>query len=287
MSQPASNPRNPQPLDCDQLRELIPAYVVGGIDPQEKAQIEESLEQCPEVADELREYLLVSEALLYEPVPVQPPAHLHHQIMNAISAPTAAAPQPSAAPPVPAVVTASPRRLLASRIWASLAAAAVLLLVVTNLYWLTQVNELRNMNQDVADLLAEERFVLASLGAGQSQRVELLPTDGTGGAASATVLWSPQIERALLYTDQLPSLAPDRAYQLWAIGADGPLSEGVFQVDAQGHGVLVFSPREALSAYDALAISTEPASGSPAPTTDPIAVGASRIELAQMVILNS
>jgi anti-sigma-K factor RskA len=200
---------------------------------------------------------------------VQPPAHLHDQIMSALN-PPAAAPQKSLQLPPPAVVAATPRRFPVSRLWASLAAVAAFLLVVTNLYWLAQVNELRGLNQDVADLLNEERFVLASLGAGQSQRVELRTTDG---ALSATVLWSPLIERALLYTDQLPPLAPDRAYQLWAIGAEGPLSEGVFQVDAQGTGVLVFTPRQQLSAYDALAISSEPASGSPAPTTDPVAVG--------------
>jgi anti-sigma-K factor RskA len=249
---------------------LIPAYVVGGIDAQEKTQIEESLEHCPEVAGELREYLLLSEALLYEPAPVQPPAFLHDQIMRAINPPVTKPLSPTQPIQTP---TATPRRFPASRIWASLAAAAVLLLVITNLYWLAQVNELRDLNQDVADLLNEERFVLASLGAGQSQRVNLLPTDGSSDIASATVLWSPLIERALLYTDQLPPLAPDRAYQLWTIGDQGPLSEGVFQIDEQGIGVLVFTPRQPLSNYDALAITSEPASGSPAPTTDPLAVG--------------
>lgn len=268
MSQPESNPRI---LDCDELRELIPAYVTGGIDAQEKAQIEESLEHCPEAAEELRDYLLVTKALLYEPNPVQPPAHLHDQIMSAINPPVTRPLSPTQ-PIITSAVT-PPRRFPVSRIWATLAAAAVLLLVVTNLYWLAQVNELLDLNADVANLLNEERFVLASLGAGQSQRVELLATDGSAGSVSATVLWSPLIERALLYTDQLPPLAPDRAYQLWTIGADGPLNEGVFQVDAQGTGVLVFTPRQQLSDYDAIAISSEPASGSPAPTTDPVAVG--------------
>ena len=275
MSQPESNPRSPQPLDCNQLRELIPAYIAGGIDAQEKAQIEASLEFCPEVAEELREYLAVTQALLHEPEPVQPPTYLHDKIMRAANPPVTkplTRTQPIRTMPA-AAAPALPRRFPGTRIWASLAAAAVLLLVVTNIYWLAQVNELRDLNADVADLLAEERFVLASLGAGQSQRVELLPTDGTGGTASATVLWSPLIERALLYTDQLPPLAPDRAYQLWTIGADGPLSEGVFQLDEQGTGVLVFTPRQPLSDYDAIAISSEPASGSPAPTTDPVAVG--------------
>lgn len=265
MSQPESNPRI---LNCDELRELIPAYVAGGIDAREKAQIEASLERCPEAAAELREYIQMTGALLLEPAPVAPPAHLHDQIMRAARGPVT---KPlTRTQPLRPVAAPAPRRLPAARIWASLAAAALLLLVVTNIFWLAQVNELRDLNADVANLLSEERLVLASLGVGQSQRVQLRATDG---AVAATVLWSPLIERALLYTDQLPPLAPDRAYQLWTIGAEGPLSAGVFQLDDQGIGVLVFTPREALSDYDAIAISSEPASGSPAPTTDPVAVG--------------
>ena len=272
MSEQKPNRSAPQ-ADCDQLRELIPAYVMGGIDPSEKARISALLEDCPSVAAELQDYIQLTGGLLTDTDPVVPPAHLHASLMSAIredtphTTPLSAHKEDTQPIPVP------PRRSTAARLWPIFAAAATVLLVISNIYWFMQVQELGDIRQDVEALLREERFVLAALGAGQSQRVELSATDETSDITYATVLWDPQIDRALLYTNQLPPLTPDQTYQLWLIGDNTPISGGIFQVASDGQGVLVFEPPQPLNDYDALAISTEPAAGSEAPTTSPLALG--------------
>ncbi len=272
MNEPSQNPKPAStPSECDQLRELLPSYVIGGLDTDEKALVEKLLPRCPEAVQELREYAGLSQAMLYEAEPVQPPAYLHDRLMASLNAP---APETKAAPmsPTPAPVM-TVQRPWPNRLWAAVALAASLLLVFSNIYWLLQVQELRVTQADVEALLNSERLVLATLGAGASQRVELRSTDAGTDQLYATLLWNPDVDRALLYTDQLPALPADRTYQVWLIDSTAPVSGGLFQVDAQGQGVLVFQPPAEISQFSAIAISSEPAQGSEAPTTTPLALG--------------
>lgn len=263
MNEPSQNP-NRVPSECDQLRDLLPSYVIGGLDAEEKALVEKLLPRCPEAAQELREYAGLAQVMLYEAEPVQPPAYLHDRLMASLNAPA------SETKPAPIVAVQRPRP---NRLWAAVALAASLLLVLSNVYWLAQVQELRITQADVQALLRSERILLATLGAGASQRVELRSTDVGTDQVYATLLWNPDVDRALLYTDQLPALPADRTYQLWLIDSATPVSGGIFQVDEQGQGVLVFQPPAEISQFSAVAISTEPAQGSEAPTTAPLALG--------------
>jgi hypothetical protein len=154
-------------------------------------------------------------------------------------------------------------------------AAAVLLLAISNVYWMMQVAELRRTQDDqekTITQLREQSDALVALSAGKAGRIELMSTQETRHVA-ATVLWHPENGAAFLYTDRLPALTPDLAYQLWLIRDGKRTNGGVFQVDAQGRGTLIFWPPEPLDSYDALGISTEPAMGSEAPTTPPVAFG--------------
>lgn len=261
----------PQHLsDCDTLRELLPAYTLGATDPEETALVERLLPLCPEVAGELDEYRALSTAMLYSAPASKPPAHLHDALMAAVDAeaPARRAAPPSSQPkPVPQL-----RVLRFNRIAAAVAAVAAALLIISNIYWLNQVSSLNREQQDLVALLSDQRNALASLGSGQAQRLELVSTSGADSGTLATVLWSPQSDTALLYTDTLPALSSDRAYQLWLIRGSLPISAGVFHVDDQGVGSLIFHTDEPMTDFAAVAISNEPSTGSPAPTSDPLAL---------------
>ncbi|MEO8395487.1 MAG: anti-sigma factor [Chloroflexota bacterium] len=274
MSQPERNL-----TDCETLSELIPAYSVGATDPEETALVERLLPLCPEAAVELDEYLAMGQAMLRSVPAVQPPTGLHDKLMAVVGAPaqtTTIRPAPSLTsvkpPPAAPIPAARPRVLRTNRWIAGLAVAAAALLIISNVYWVSQVNGLYQQQQAVNTLLKNQEDALASLGTGRANRVQLVSTDTQSqNGVLATVLWTTQSPTALIYSDNLPKLAPDKAYQVWLIKGSQPVSVGVFQPDAQGVGVLIFNSDQPMTDFSAVAISTEPASGSDQPTTTPIA----------------
>ena len=285
-----ANPQ-PQQADCDLLRDLMPAYSIGATDPDETRFVEATLPRCPEVAAELSAYVQASQ-VLYSRVPsaeAQRPAGMHARFMarlEAHEAETSAENQPPSQPPVtlPANVRMLPRDgstkpgsgmsgLRRSKIWrdnrlivaAGLVAAALLLF--TNVYWITRLNttppDENNEVQVIASILssAYQSFALHT------------PFDPSAGTV-ATVLWSPATGEAVLLSDKLPPLDADRTYQLWLVPeGDLPQSAGIFRQNEDGSTAYVFEATRPLDGFAAIAVSTEPATGSITPTTDPIALG--------------
>jgi anti-sigma-K factor RskA len=100
--------------------------------------------------------------------------------------------------------------------------------------------------------------------------IELAGTDAVPDGGVVRVAWSDQIDTAVLVADDLPEAPAGRAYELWSIGADGPVAMGV--LDRASDGRL----REVLAlgaAPDAWGMTIEPAAGSPVPTGDILYLG--------------
>jgi anti-sigma-K factor RskA len=91
-------------------------------------------------------------------------------------------------------------------------------------------------------------------------------TTGGGRLVSSTALG-----HSVLVLDGLPSLSPDRAYQLWFIEGGAPVGAGVFRLD---DGRVVARTAELPANAQQVAVTEEPSSGSAAPTT-PILLSAS------------
>ena len=146
------------------------------------------------------------------------------------------------------------------------------LAVGSNLLWLNRFNELEQ-SQTIAATQAPPQQPLAVMfdPAATHQRL-LLPTSDENGAL-ARVIWNSEFEVGSLFVTGLDQLAPDMAYQLWAVRADETLSLGQFLVDDTGTGILIFQAPEPIVSFDALGISPEPATGSAAPTHDHVVVG--------------
>ncbi|WP_278265394.1 anti-sigma factor [Nocardia sp. AG03] len=86
----------------------------------------------------------------------------------------------------------------------------------------------------------------------------------TGGGAM-TVHQSTSLGAAAVSLGDMPALPTDRAYQLWLI-PDGGSPQSVAVMDASATGSVV-TP---VASTDTLAVTVEPAGGSPGPTTQPI-----------------
>lgn len=99
-----------------------------------------------------------------------------------------------------------------------------------------------------------------------------LPFGGTGGVPRGHVFLSPS-GGVLLVARQLPTLSTDRTFQLWVVPASGaPQSGGVFRSNTSGDVVFSSQGVRVGAGSAAVAVSVEPAGGSPAPTTKPLVV---------------
>ena len=88
------------------------------------------------------------------------------------------------------------------------------------------------------------------------------------GGASATLVSSESVGLSAMVFDGLPPLSDDERYALWYITDGVPTPAGLFAVD---DGATVVQVLEGVfEAGTIVGVTVEPASGSPAPTTDPI-----------------
>ncbi|MDA0205304.1 MAG: anti-sigma factor [Acidobacteria bacterium] len=161
-------------------------------------------------------------------------------------------------------------------------AIAAGLLLFAFLEW-QQVRELRTAVAELQDRTAElsdERDQLAE----NSERFERILAIISGPETKAVALEAPDSPAMhaywneqyglMLAGDNLPVLAPGRTLQLWVIPKQGnPVSVDVFQPTPAGRALLLSQPGIALQDANLLAITDEPAGGSPQPTTTPIWVG--------------
>ncbi len=259
---------NPNPLmssgepDCESLQALLPAYSIGATTENETRLVKTLLPLCPDVAAELPEYVALSEAILQTVPPAIPPATLHDKLMT-LTANTAA---PGTL--VSQTAQPKPRAVPLNRFWMSAAAALLVLLFLSNTYWASVTSQIRQTQDEVMAQLQQQDTLIAALAAGNVEQVSLNASEG-----NARVFWNTEERVAILSTAGLPILSPDQTYQLWLIDGNTPISAGIFTVDDEGRSILIFNPPQGLDSYDGIGISTEPAGGSLAPTTDPIAVG--------------
>jgi hypothetical protein len=162
-----------------------------------------------------------------------------------------------------------PRRRLA---FAAIGLGLVVL-VGSNLYWIDQVQSLRERERNILALVDQQNRMLASFGQHDTQRVELGPTDAAEGTPQAVVYWRGESDISLFTTSGLPSLTAGRTYELWLIRGDQAVGVGLFQVGEDGSGALIFNSDEPVNAFEAIGVTEEPAGGSETPTTAPILVG--------------
>ncbi|RIK44108.1 MAG: hypothetical protein DCC55_03585 [Chloroflexi bacterium] len=255
---------------CQRIDDLIAAFSIGATDPEESALIQERLAHCPDSVRELAAYSGLARALLTAARPVAPPPALAQRVAAAID-------QPASAPPKRPAVPQARRGWLAgwrwSIVWNAAAATTILLLAVLNLYWIEQnVRLQQEYDRLVAAQLAQqqaENAIYVLLASSNRQGI-ILPPAQEGSAANAEVLWDPDLDVAMLYAKAFPVLEPDQVYQLWVTQAGERQSAGLFTVDQNGTGVLIFPANQPLDQLDSMGITTEPAGGSPGPTGPPV-----------------
>jgi anti-sigma-K factor RskA len=232
-------------MDHEAIEGLIPAYALGAADPDDSRIVEAHLVACAACRGLLAEYRELGGDLLFAVPPMAAPAGITERMRQRLA---------------PARYEAALRawwtRLRGAFLVPALA-AAVLLLVVTNLYWFGQMNRLNRQVTEQASLVASLANAPATA----------LRAEASAPYAQGVVYASTSGQAALLCVYGMPALPPDKAYQLWLIKDGKRESGGVFQVSANGFGFLMVKPAHPLTDYGSVGITIEPIGGSPAPTT--------------------
>lgn len=242
----------------DDVLDLLAAYALGALEPEEVARVSALLEEQPELRSTLAELRATADRLPYALPEVSPPPELRQRVLA--YAIDRAAPQPRG--PITRPVGRTRAWFLAL---GGLAAAAI---VAAILGW-------ARLGGTQAEL-ARARSELATAQAVRQQVAQvILQPDALArlaGSGSGTLVRG--ADGSLVLVAQLPPLPPGRVYQLWLIqGANSPVSGGTFTVDQQGRGLLALPPNRQALVSDVVAVTDEPDPGSPLPTTRPLISG--------------
>jgi anti-sigma-K factor RskA len=230
-------------MNCEQVDEALGAYAIDALDASERRDVHAHLETCRRHDDALRELAIAVESVAASAPDVEPPASLRSRLLEAFDAEVQAtsAPTPIEDDRAPRPIESARRRIAIAPAFVYAAAAAVVLLVSGLIVWNVVLQTGENDNSST---------ITATL-------------SGSAGTGKLTYLQDDQTGIIELDLSDAPA---GTVYQAWSVYPDGPVSLGI--VDAQG--VIAFE--QDLSGATAVAITEEPPGGSPAPTTDPVAV---------------
>lgn len=229
-------------MDRERFEELKEAYALGALSDEERRKAEEYLAAHPEYQAEIDDLIATASLLALSPEEHDPPRTLRRNIMHVVEA---EAESPGG---WDTSLSGALGRLFGLPGVAF--GASVVILVAGLLWWNVMLqDEVRNLQTRVQNSPLQE---LQASGMARGTNAEMVEVDEG---------------RMVLVAEGLPSVPEENTYQMWVIEDGEPRSGGVFRPG--GH--VTAAPLEAsLEDADAVAVTLEPARGSPQPTSDPV-----------------
>ena len=253
-------------MDCEQLAPLYEEYALGVLDGEERAEIEAHLARaCPHCTPGIEKARWVVAQLARMSPEAQPPLSLRGKVLNAVKS-SGNLTEFAKVPPSRAVFP----------VWAWAAAAALAILTGYSIRQMgnqtTQLAELRRQmkvatmqNKALQDQLEVGRQVASVMMSPDSMPLKLMPKDKNMPMVHAYL--HPHMGVAIT-ADQMPAIPAALTLQLWSVPKNGkPMSVAIFHPDSQGQIVIVAPMNMPMNEIAMLAVTEEPAGGSPQPTT--------------------
>jgi anti-sigma-K factor RskA len=245
-------------------QEDLALYALGSLPGDDRVALERHLDSCAECRRELEQLRGDMALLAWSAAGAKPPARSRERLMKSVSR-------------EPRKVGAPSRRSG----WVLAPWFAVLVLTgVVVFFWTRNHDFEKRMTRIRQDFAAKEaqveeaREIVSTLTAKDAQRVTLVAAK-TPPQPHGKAIYVREGGRLIFIASDFPQLPPQRAYELWLIPKAGPpVPAGVFKPDAHGSATIVHPPLPAGTEAKAFAITVEPDSGSPAPTSTPIMLGA-------------
>jgi anti-sigma-K factor RskA len=257
--------------NCDQFRELIEAYALGALDPEDRAALEAHLATgCADCAKAVEEARWLVSQLAYTAPESAPSDMLKGRLMQTVRAEAQAQTKPHVMPAKSAIPF---------WLWAGVAA-----LLVFSVYsaWNTRQlqTEIREANNRAATLDGERQKIEKQLALEKRKAmilmdpnsVKITPAGHDAQGLQLEAKWNSKLGIVVM-GDKIPMPSEHHVLQLWFIPKDPkakPMPSMMTWPDANGKFVmLVSNPPESMDNTKALAITEEPEGGSAWPTTTP------------------
>jgi anti-sigma-K factor RskA len=268
--------------NADQFGELLEAYALGALDAPERAALEAHLAtNCPECTAALAEARWMVSQLAYTAPEAAPSDMLRGRLMKIVR--EEAANEQAAQTQRHRALADAAKPAVPYWMWA--VAAALLVVSIYSTWEARQLQQqIRDVNNRAMSELNSREKIEEELDAVRRETsiltdpasVKIALATSQPNASPLQADWNPKL--GLVVSGQrIPTPPGDRVLQLWLIpkapGAK-PLPSQLVRPDANGNFVLLVSnPPELLAETKALAVTEEPAGGSPQPTTTPKWVG--------------
>lgn len=245
----------------EELREMAGAYVLGALDPGDRAAFEAHLPDCAACQADVRAFAPVVDALAQTAPDRQPSAALRDRVVGL---------EPHHA----GGIQFQRDHIQANVLPWFLAAAAVIGLAMLTPYTLQLRNQTQQLAAAVRDLTARlgetdrqlmvARGEVSLLAAPDVKRVDLRG-QAAAPQAGARAYWS-RSRGVYFVASDLPPVPSGKDYQLWFVTPAGPVSASVFKPDDRGRAELIGQVPPGMGEPNAMAVTLEPAGGVPSPT---------------------
>jgi anti-sigma-K factor RskA len=265
-------------MTCEHLAPFYEEYALGVLEGKERAELDEHLARaCPKCTPGVAKARWVVVQLTLAAPEAQASAELKGRIMDAVKGSAGAAGTSRAVASVKNQKPTTQGAMFPA--WAWVAAAALALVTGYTIRQMNNQNEqlaqLRkqmklatSQNQALQNQLEMDRMVAMVMMSPDSMPLKLMPKDKNMPMVHAYL--HPHMGVAIT-ADQMPSMSAGRTLQLWFVSKSGkPMSVAIFHPDSAGQIALVAPVNMPRNEIAALAVTEEPAGGSPQPTA-PIA----------------
>lgn len=274
-------------MRCEEVQELIPAYVLGALDGDDRERVEEHAAECPRCAAELRDGLQAMASVASSLPQEEPSRGLRERIFRSLP------------PQDVRRQEAKAGRLLRLPRWSPAAVAAVVAtlaiagVLATNLTLHSRVASLENkaerltavearMDQDsqmlstlgnrqddLLSMVQQQRSLMYWLAIPGTQVASVEPTPNLS-RGFGLLLMPPDSSAAVLVVAGLNQLAEGQSYQVWLLKGTERTSAGQFRPDPTGWAQTVVRAPGPILQYDGLGVTIESTPGAPAPSAPSI-----------------
>ena len=233
----------------DGIRSNLPAFVLGGLSPEEANAVRDHLRECDECRRELALYAPLTHALDLAPPDASPPPGARERLLERTS-------NVRTVPAGTANASEPPRRGPSRLPWALAAASLILAALVGGFFY--------QQNRQLSSEVAEQQETISSvvdLMERPDLQVEDLPTPDS--EARARVYAAREGDAGMFVFDRLPPLPEDRTYQLWVGGDDALRSAGTFEPTSTEKGSYhkLMSPPGGFDEYENVGVTSSPKGG--------------------------
>ena len=250
----------------EQFAEDLALYALGVLEGDERTALQKHLEGCTDCWRELEQLRGDMALLALSTSGPASPRRARQRLLDSIAG----------EPRMPVVVP--PRRL---SWWPALTWAAVAAMVLVAILLGRQNAELRQRIAALQSQITNQQSelehaseVLATFTAPDAMHITLVAAK-TPPQPQGKAIYLRRRGSLIFLANNLAPLPSKKAYELWLIPKTGsPIPAGVFKPDAHGSATVVNPPLPQGVEAKAFAITVEPETGSPAPTSTPIMLGA-------------